>query len=205
LEPESPIIPLAPGRLYRFAWSLYLFMALAGVLWIGVRQGRIPLTLFVDPGRWWLDLGLGLGAGLLLLALWWVAERVFSLARELEARLANVLGPLTVSEALGLALLSGFAEEVFFRGAAQGTLGWAAATILFGLLHSGPGKAFRLWTVFALLAGLILGGLMVWRGNLLGPFVGHFVVNAVNLRRLASRAGDSARLREGEAQSEKEI
>jgi hypothetical protein len=45
----------------------------------------------------------------------------------------------------------------------------------------------------------------VWRGNLLGPFAGHFLVNAVNLRRLASRAGDSARLREGEAPTEKEI
>lgn len=180
-------------------------MALAGILWIGVRQGVIPLSLFVDPERWWLDLGLGLGAGLLLLAVWWVAERVFPLAKELEARLASVLGPITVSEALGLALLSGFAEELFFRGAVQGTLGWAAATILFGLLHSGPGRAFRLWTVFALLAGLVLGGVMAWRGNLLGPVVGHFLVNAVNLRRLASRAGDSARLREGEAQSEKEI
>jgi uncharacterized protein len=204
LEPESPFISLAPGRLYRFAWSLYLFMALAGILWIGVRQGRIPLALFFDPDRWWLDLGLGLGAGLLLLAIWWSAERVFPLARDLEARLASLLGAITTSEAVGLALLSGFAEEVFFRGAVQGTLGWTAATILFGLLHSGPGKAFRLWTVFALLAGLILGGLMVWRGNLLGPFVGHFLVNAVNLRRLASRVGDSVRLREGEAPSEKE-
>ncbi|HEV2852432.1 MAG TPA: CPBP family intramembrane glutamic endopeptidase [Thermoanaerobaculia bacterium] len=205
MEPESPS-PLGPGRLYRFAWGLYLFMAVAGVLWIGVRQGVIPLALFLDPGRWWLDLGLGLGAGLLLLAVWGLAERVFPLARELEARLAGVLGPLTVPEAIGLALLSGFAEELFFRGAVQGTLGWAAATILFGLLHSGPGRAFRLWTVFALLAGLVLGGVMAWRGNLLGPFVGHFLVNAVNLRRLASRAEDSARLRGGgEAQSEKEI
>ncbi len=207
MEPDlpSPRAPLGPGRLYRFAWGLYLFMALAGILWIGVRQGRIPLSLFIDPERWWLDLGLGLGAGLLLLAVWWVAERVFPLARELEARIASVLGPITVSEAIGLAVLSGFAEELFFRGAVQGTLGWAAATILFGLLHSGPGRAFRLWTVFALLAGLVLGGLMVWRGNLLGPAVGHFLVNAVNLRRLASRAGDSARLREGETQSEKEM
>lgn len=204
MEPQAPI-SLAPGRLYRFAWSLYLFMALAGILWIGSRQGRIPLTLFVDPEGWWLDLGLGVGAGLLLLAVWWGAERVFPLARDLEARLANVLGALTASEAIGLALLSGFAEEVFFRGAVQGTLGWAAATVLFGLLHSGPGKAFRLWTAFALLAGLVLGGLMAWRGHLLGPFVGHFLVNAVNLRRLASRAGDSARLQEGEARSEKEI
>ncbi len=203
MEPKLPS-PLGPGRLYRFAWVLYLFMALAGILWIGVRQGAIPLSLFVDPEGWWLDLGLGLGAGLLLLTVWWAAERVFPLAKELEVRLASVLGPITVSEAIGLALLSGFAEELFFRGAIQGTLGWVAATILFGLLHSGPGRAFRLWTVFALVAGLVLGGLMAWRGHLLGPVAGHFLVNAVNLRRLASRAGDSARLREGEAQSEKE-
>lgn len=204
MEPDRSS-PLGPGRLYRFAWGLYLFMALAGILWIGVRQGVIPLSLFVDTKRWWLDLGLGLGAGLLLLAVWWAAECVFPLAKELEARLASVLGPITVSEAIGLALLSGFAEELFFRGAVQGTLGWAGATILFGLLHSGPGRAFRLWTVFALVAGLVLGGIMAWRGNLLGPVAGHFLVNAVNLRRLASRAEDSARLREGEAQSEKEI
>jgi len=196
---------LPPGRLYRFAWGLYLFLALAGALWIGVQRGVIPLSLFFDAQRWWLDLGLGLSAGLLLLAVWWGAERQFALARELEARLASVLGPLTLSEAVGLALLSGFAEELFFRGAVQATLGWAAATLLFALLHSGPGRAFRLWSLFALLAGGIFGGLMAWRDNLLGPMVGHFLVNAVNLRRLASRAGDSARLPEGEARREKEI
>ena len=41
---------------------------------------------------------------------------------------------------------------------------------------------------------------MVWRGNLLGPVVGHFLVNAVNLRRLAGRRGtllDSRRARPG--------
>ena len=196
---------MTPGRLYRFAWGLYLFLALAGALWIGAQRGVIPLSLFVDPQRWWLDLALGLSAGLLLLAVWWGAERVFPLARELEARLASVLGPLTVSEAVGLALLSGFAEELFFRGAVQGTVGWIGASLLFALLHSGPGKAFRLWSLFALVAGALFGGLMAWRGNLLGPMVGHFLVNAVNLRRLASRAGDSARLPEGDARKEKEI
>jgi membrane protease YdiL (CAAX protease family) len=194
-----------PGRLYRFAWGLYLFLALAGAIWIGFQKGVIPLSLFLDTRRWWLDLGLGLGAGLLLLSLWAVAERFFPLARELEARLSQALGPLSSSEALALALLSGFAEELFFRGAVQGTLGLVAATILFGLLHSGPGKELRLWTLFALLAGGILGLLMQWRGNLLGPVAGHFLVNAVNLRRLAGRSGESAKLAPGEAQDEKEI
>jgi membrane protease YdiL (CAAX protease family) len=205
LESESPSpTPLAPGRLYRFAWGLYLVLALAGVVWIGIQRGIIPLSLFLDTRRWWLDLGVGAGAGLLLLGLWSVAERIFPLARELEARLAQALGPLSGSEALALAVLSGFAEELFFRGAVQGSLGWVAATLLFGLLHSGPGKAFRLWTLFAILAGTVLGLLMVWRGNLLGPVTGHFLVNAVNLRRLASRAGDSARLAAGEDRNEKE-
>jgi membrane protease YdiL (CAAX protease family) len=194
-----------PGRLYRFAWGLYLFLALAGAIWIGFQRGVIPLSLFLDTRRWWLDLGLGLGAGLLLLGLWSAAERIFPLARELEVRLSQALGPLSSSEAFALALLSGFAEELFFRGAVQGTLGVVAATILFGLLHSGPGRELRLWTLFALLAGGVLGLLMQWRGNLLGPVAGHFLVNAVNLRRLAGRTGDSAKLATGEAQDEKEI
>ena len=202
----QPSNSMPPGRLYRFAWGLYLILALAGAIWIGARRGVIPLSLFFDPQRWWLDLAAGIGAGLLLLAAWWGAERTFPLAKELEARLAGALGSITTSEAVALAALSGFAEELFFRGAVQGTLGWLAATALFGLLHSGPGKAFRLWTLFAFVAGALFGGIMVWRGNLLGPVVGHFLVNAVNLRRLAGRVEDSARLPAGEARNEeKEI
>lgn len=82
-------------------------------------------------------------------------------------------------------MLSGFAEELFFRGAVQGSWGFVWATLLFALMHTGPDRAFRLWTLFALLAGALFGGLMLWRGNLLAPVTAHFVVNAVNLRRIA--------------------
>ena len=82
-------------------------------------------------------------------------------------------------------MLSGFAEELFFRGAVQGSWGFVWATLLFALMHTGPDPAFRLWTLFALLAGALFGGLMLWRGNLLAPVTAHFVVNAVNLRRIA--------------------
>ena len=194
MQPLSPD-PSAPGRLYRLGWIVYLLMAVAGVLWIGFRvDGPIPLSLFLDPAGWWIDLLLGIGAGVLLLGLWWLGERVSPLARELEEQLAAVLGPLTTAEAVSLAVLSGFAEELFFRGAVQGQWGWLAATLLFAVLHTGPGRAFRVWTLFAVVAGGLFGGLMEWRGNLLAPVIGHFVVNGVNLRRLASRAFDSARL-----------
>lgn len=197
-------LPFEPGRLYRFAWGFYLFLALAGCLWIGLSRKLIPLSLFIDTARWWRDAPLGLGAGLALLAVWWGAERIWPLAHQLGDRLARILGPLTAGEAVALALLSGFAEELFFRGAVQGSLGWGVAAALFGLLHSGPGRAFRLWTLFAFLAGIVFGLLMQWRGNLLAPILGHALVNAVNLQRLARRADMFGRLPAGGTRDDKE-
>ena len=126
----------------------------------------------------------GVGAAGLLLALWEAGRRIFPTARELERRLAELLGPIDLSEVLGLALLSGFAEELFFRGAVQGSWGWLPATVLFALLHTGPGPAFRLWTLFAAVAGMVLAALMIWRGNLLAPVVAHGLLNGINLARL---------------------
>lgn len=157
-------------------------------MWIGSREGVIPLGLFVDPGGWWIDLALGVGAGAVLLGVWWLLARRFAAGRELERKIAEVLGPLGVDQAIALAFLSGVAEELFFRGAVQGSWGWAWATVLFAVLHTGPGLSFRLWTLFAVVAGALFGGLMLWRGNLLAPVVAHFLVNAVNLSRLAREA-----------------
>jgi membrane protease YdiL (CAAX protease family) len=171
-------------RLYRLAWMFYLCLALAGCLWIGLRRGPIPLRLFVDPSRWWLDAALGAAAGLALLACWETLRRLLPAARGLEELLGELLGGITAPQAIALAALSGFAEELFFRGAVQGAVGWLAASLLFALLHTGPGRELRLWTLFALCAGLLFGALMLWRGNLLAPVLAHFVVNAVNLYRL---------------------
>jgi len=198
-SPDAPQPPpqtlLPPGSLYRMAWGLYLVLALAGGVWIGLREGSIPLTLFVDPQRWWLHLAAGAGTAAGLLLVWEAGRRSLRLARELEAQLAQVLGSIDPQEALALALLSGFAEELFFRGAVQGafhTHGWLWAALLFALLHTGPGRPYRLWTLFAFLAGLLFGQLTAWSGNLLAAVSAHVLVNALNLRRLV-RQGREAR------------
>lgn len=202
-----------PARFYRLAWGFYLALALAGVLWIGLREGQVPLALFVDlhggaPGEtgetgagpfswltgWPLDLAFGAAAGLLLVGLWRLGRRAFATARELEDQLAHLLGPVGAGDAAALAFLSSLAEELFFRGAVQGSLGWLPAALLFALLHSGPGRALRLWTLFAAAAGLLFGALMLWRGNLLAPVAAHFLVNCINLRGLGRRFRDSGRL-----------
>jgi len=160
-----------------------------GGIWISAREGRLSLGRFLDRESWWLDLALGAGLGLVLVALWQGARRVLSGAASLEAHLAQLLHGAAPAETLALAALSGFAEELFFRGAVQGAWGLVPAALLFALLHIGPAPAFRLWALFAAVAGLALGLLMLWRENLLGPILAHVVVNAVNLRRLARRGG----------------
>ena len=123
--------------------------------------------------------------GALLSGAWELARRRLPSARTVEHHFAEVLGPITVSEAIALAVLSAIAEEFFFRGAVQDAWGFLPAAALFALLHLGPGRELRLWTLFAALAGLVLGGLVVWRQSLLAPTVAHALVNGIGLSRLA--------------------
>ncbi len=177
--------PTEPLGLYRLAWWFYLLLAIAGVIWIGSSQGSIQLSLFVDTAGWWVDVGLGLGGGLMLVAFWETGRRLVPAMRELESILSEQLGPLDSSEALALALISGFAEELFFRGAVQTSWGWVWATVIFTLMHTGSRPAFRWWTLFAFIAALAFGGLTLHRGNILAAVVAHVTVNGINLRRLA--------------------
>lgn len=183
---------IRPGsaRIYRSAWVVYLLLAIAGALWMGWANreaGGLAPGMFFDPRTWALDLLWGLAAGAALVAVWLAGRALLPIARELEDTLADLLGGLDLSQTLALALISGFAEEVFFRGAVQGAFGIVPATLLFALLHGGPGRPFLLWTLFALIAGATFGALTLYRGDLLAPVTAHVLVNAVNLRRLASR------------------
>lgn len=184
-EPDD----IRPGaeRLYRIAWVLYLLLAIAGAVWMGLARGGLALEHFVDPESWPVDLLWGLAGGAALLGLWLAGRALLPMARELERTIASLLEDLAPSDALALAFISAFAEELFFRGAVQGSWGVVIATVLFGLLHTGPGRPFLLWTLFALVAGAVFGLLTLYRGNLLAAVVAHLVVNAVNLTRLAAR------------------
>jgi len=180
---------LGPGKLYGAAWVFYLVLGLGGLLWLGWQSGALELSLLFDRSTALADLALGVAGGAVLLGTWELMRRVLPGAVALEDRLRETIGPIRRDEAIGLAVVSGVGEEVFFRGAVQGAWGFLLATALFAVLHSGPGREFRLWTLFAAVAGALLGGLMWWRGGLLAPIVAHVFVNAVNLHRLAVESG----------------
>ena len=184
--PTNPEEPAKRVDLYRLAWGFYLILAIAAVIWIGSSQGSIPITLFFDAESWWIDVALGLLTGLGLVAGWNATRRLSPAMRELEGLLAEHVAPLDSSEVSALALISGFAEELFFRGAVQMSWGFGWATLIFTLVHFGPGRAYRSWTLFALIAACAFGSLTLYRGNILPAILAHVVVNAINLRRLAS-------------------
>jgi len=136
-------------------------------------------------------LGLLAGGGLIGVSRLWT--RYSRVGRVLAQHLASVLGPQTGMSVVVLALASGLGEEVFFRGALQPRVGLLPASLLFGLAHLAPRRDLALWAGFALLAGLILGALFEYTGNLLAPAIAHVLVNAVNLRWLSriSARGDA--------------
>jgi hypothetical protein len=184
-----------PSGLYRIAWGFYLLLSVGGLVGLAAEGRRIGLRLLVDPASWWTDVGLGLLSGGALLALWLVARRRLTAATELEAVLARLLQLVSRPEVVALAVISAVAEEVAFRGALQGAIGWVGAAVIFALLHIGPGRPFRLWSAYALLGGLTFGSLAQTRQALLAPILGHLIVNLVQLRRLADvHRGDTAGL-----------
>lgn len=184
-----------PDRLVRLAAIFYGLLLLAAVVWrIGIDGGSL---LYRTPEaaaaglRPWRDLGAGLGAGLGLVAASRYWTRRSAAATALAASLRELLGRLPLSSVLLLALLSGVAEEAFFRGALQPRVGLVAASVLFGLAHFVPRRGLAVWAPAAAVAGLLLGALFEWTGNLVAPVVAHAVVNAMNLRWL-SRAESPA-------------
>jgi membrane protease YdiL (CAAX protease family) len=106
---------------------------------------------------------------------------------ELALGLAAIVGRRSVVECIALALVSGVAEEAFFRGALQPRVGWVAASLIFGVVHFVPRRELLPWTVFAIAAGFLLGGLFEATGNLVAPVVAHVAINAVNLWLLGNR------------------
>ena len=190
LDPPPPFVRAGvPGasRLLRIAAILYGLLAAAALAWNGW-EGRPWAYLDAASAAagidWPRDLALGLACAAAVIA---ASHQLTTRTRwgaALARELAEALGPLTLAECAGLAALSGFAEEVFFRGALQPRLGWFTASVVFGLAHYAPRRSLLPWTGFALLAGGLLGALFAATGNLVAPVTAHAAINAVNLRLL---------------------
>ncbi len=169
--------------------AFYAGLGGAGWLWRVLVDGVGPWTTAEGPAWSWAPaLVLGTFVGLLLV--WgsrrWTART--TAGHELRDAMAEVVAGLRGWEVLALALASGLAEEMFFRGALQPQVGWLLASVLFGAAHYVPQPGLRVWSVFACVAGLLFAGLFEWTGSLVAPVAAHVTVNGLNLRWLARGA-----------------
>jgi membrane protease YdiL (CAAX protease family) len=130
----------------------------------------------------------GTAVGLVVALLSQISVRRFRWAARLELEFARILGPMTGWTIFFLAVASSVAEEAFFRGAMQPSIGIVLASAVFGLLHVGPAPQFLPWTALALVMGFVLGALYLWTDTLMAPILCHGWINAINLRRIALRA-----------------
>ncbi len=161
------------------ATIVYIPLMLLGGALAWFWQESLPGNL--DPTVLGKGLLHGFGAGCILVVLTWLTGSRVRALRVLEAEFRATLGDISSLQILGLALLSGVAEELLFRGTLQPWLGITWASIIFGLLHFVPNLVFLPWTIFALITGFIFGWLYEACGTLVAPVTAHITVNWLNL------------------------
>ncbi len=165
-------------RFVSFAALFYGALTVAAALWSGLRGFDLPF--FGDSAA--LSVLLGSLATVATVSLGLLAYRLLPVLREIAEEIApRLLDGVNRSSLVLLALFSGIGEETFFRGALQQEFGLVVASLVFGLVHVGPDRRYLVWTVWAVLAGLLFGVLYEVTGGLLAPILAHSAHNAATL------------------------
>ena len=130
---------------------------------------------------------LGIGIGFSLSALSITSSRLalnyewFKTYSELIEKLMRPLfSKFSLPEIILVSIASGFCEEVFFRGVLQSVLGIYMASAIFGFCHFAGWKYF-FYVIWAGLAGLLFGYVLIATGSLWPAIIAHVVNNFVSI------------------------
>jgi membrane protease YdiL (CAAX protease family) len=174
-------------RITTLAFVVYGPLTVGALAWAWLGAERFAWTLETPwlaaqySERLALSLGLGLALALTVVAMTPVLVERTKWARALHAELEKIIAPLSSAEITWLALASGFAEELFFRGAMQPVLGLMVTSAIFGAVHIGPKPVLLAWTTWAFVMGLVLGLIFELTGVLWGPVLAHVWINQRNM------------------------
>jgi len=176
------------ARITTLATVVYLPLTAIAMVWAWLGGGRYAWELDAAwmtqlyPTRLLASLALGLLLGLAVVATTRLLVAHMEWARELQGELSAIVGDLSPREVTWLALLSGFAEELFFRGAMQPVLGLWLTSLIFGAVHVGPKRVFLAWSLWAFVMGVLLGVIFELTGVLWGAVLAHVWINQRNMR-----------------------
>ena len=185
MGPSSQDTPPKPTttQLAAAAGLFYALMAGIGVWLIDFQGLDATRVIWGDGSQVVRDTLVGGGVGLAVVLIGFLF-RDWGPLKRLGSELARELGPVGTWTIAVLALTSSVGEEILFRGAMQQGLGLIPTILIFGVLHGGFSKRLRLWAIFAMLAGAILGWLTLLTDNLLAPILCHLTINYFNLHLL---------------------
>ncbi len=163
------------------------------VLWAYVQSLPLRAALTLT----YADAFAGVGSGVCLLAANYAiityGSRYSAFLRNIKKLLDNEVIPLfrqlDATAILVIALLSGFAEELFFRGVLQANVGLWFASLIFGAAHVWKKEAI-VYGVYASVIGVAFGACYQWRGNLWIPILAHVVNNLGALLYYTHRHGN---------------
>ena len=166
---------LTAPLLTRFGTGLGLVMI--GLAWFIAHIRGQSLAAWFPAAHWPVDVALGATLGGILALLVWQLDYFIPALRRIRELLLTTLDLQTFSyrDALFLGILAGLPEEMLFRGAIQPVIGWLVTSVLFGALHS----LTRTYFLYATIAGLVLGGLTLWRSNLWASVAAHCIFDMV--------------------------
>ncbi len=172
-----------------------VFLAVAiegGLLGLALLLGRMTGRSALTSLEWNLDdTVLGVVATLPLLLVFVVLRRwpigpIKGINRFCDQVIRPLFAPCTVVDLLGISVLAGVGEELFFRGVLQPTfsawsgnvwIGLAIGSLLFGLMHS----VSLTYGVLATLMGAYFGWLSLGEANVLVAIVAHALYDFIVL------------------------
>lgn len=190
-QPEQEVVPPSPQGFVRSALFFYGVVGCVALVWRMLASDESILrpdgVAAEDAFGFGPALLIGMGVGGLALGFSEALTRWTALGDGLADLMGESLAGIGVGDAILLALASGLAEEMFFRGALQPEVGLVWASLIFGACHFVPRRELLLWSVFAVVIGAIFGLVYEWTGNLVAPIVAHTLINGVNLPRIAKR------------------
>jgi membrane protease YdiL (CAAX protease family) len=183
---------------FRVLFNIQALVLLVGV--VGMAVGGYPPVREPDPLRDTLAF-LALYLGLMGL------ERLFSrlfpssfgVVQQLHSQIGRAFRDqqLGYNHALQLGMISGLAEEVFFRGALQSLLvstlglGWLGVVIqalIFAAFHPVPDRRAWSYPLFIFIAGLAFGVVYFLTGSLIPGILAHYLNNARGFYQLLDEA-----------------
>lgn len=157
-------------------------LLLLSILWINISPKDNVFKYFKFSFK---VLGEGVLTGIVLAMLGYgfyrLAKKIKSLHSTVEL-FEQVLAPtfksIKIFDIVSLSLISGFCEEVFFRGLLLPEHGIIISSLAFGVLHL-PGFKYWVYAVWATLSGMLMGWLFLMSGSLWLPIVAHSVNNII--------------------------